>query len=559
MQVYTGTDPYIFISYAHKDSHLILPILEDLQKKRFRIWYDEGIEAGTEWPEYIAEHLMGSTQVVVFLSKNALASQNCTREIHYAISKRKDPLVIFLEDVELTPGMEMQLGCMQAMFYQRHPSRTSFVEALSAAKVLQVCRKPEAPKPVAPKVTVPQSAAPQVVPQAAPKAPAVAPAVPAAAPKAPVAAPKTPVAAPKAPVATPKAPEEAPKAPATDSVLEEEARLLAAANRGRAEDQFALAKFYEHALRIKGHNEKAYACYDKAAQQGHTDAMLILAKALYYGVYVKLDETRAQALELKAAQLGNIQAQLLVASRYHLGFRNYKKDPQEAFHWYQQAAEQGSAEGQYHLSLLYSNRDADEEDEAQAVLWMRRAADQGHPGAQVSIGKDCEWDGKPEEAFSWYKKAADQQDSSGMTELGRCYEQGLSVPVDQKKAFALYQEAAQKKSYSAMAALGRCYEEGIGTAADPNMAFEYYKKTYNAFPYDDDNTLRLGRCYEQGIGTPQKPKLAAMYYADAAQYRNPEACLALSRCYEQGIGVLKNKREALRWREKAAEYQDEEE
>ena len=23
----------------------------------FRIWYDEGIEAGTEWPEYIAEHL----------------------------------------------------------------------------------------------------------------------------------------------------------------------------------------------------------------------------------------------------------------------------------------------------------------------------------------------------------------------------------------------------------------------------------------------------------------------------------------------------------------------
>ena len=57
LRAYEGREPYIFISYAHKDMAKVLPIIEGLAEKGFRIWYDAGIEAGTEWPEYIAEHL----------------------------------------------------------------------------------------------------------------------------------------------------------------------------------------------------------------------------------------------------------------------------------------------------------------------------------------------------------------------------------------------------------------------------------------------------------------------------------------------------------------------
>ena len=44
---YNGNEPYIFISYAHKDSDKVLPIIRELQSRGYRVWYDAGIEAVT--------------------------------------------------------------------------------------------------------------------------------------------------------------------------------------------------------------------------------------------------------------------------------------------------------------------------------------------------------------------------------------------------------------------------------------------------------------------------------------------------------------------------------
>ena len=54
---YKGNQPYIFISYAHKDSDSVLPIIARLQKEGYRVWYDEEIVAGSNWDVYISEHL----------------------------------------------------------------------------------------------------------------------------------------------------------------------------------------------------------------------------------------------------------------------------------------------------------------------------------------------------------------------------------------------------------------------------------------------------------------------------------------------------------------------
>ena len=60
---YEGKEPYIFVSYAHKDSPAVFHIVEQLSARGYRIWYDEGIEPGSEWPEYIANHLLGAEMV----------------------------------------------------------------------------------------------------------------------------------------------------------------------------------------------------------------------------------------------------------------------------------------------------------------------------------------------------------------------------------------------------------------------------------------------------------------------------------------------------------------
>lgn len=48
MPAYKGKEKYIFVSYAHKDSAKVLPIIENMQHAGYRIWYDTGIKAGTE-------------------------------------------------------------------------------------------------------------------------------------------------------------------------------------------------------------------------------------------------------------------------------------------------------------------------------------------------------------------------------------------------------------------------------------------------------------------------------------------------------------------------------
>ncbi|MBR5449013.1 MAG: TIR domain-containing protein, partial [Clostridia bacterium] len=141
MAVYEGNEKYIFVSYAHKDTHIVLPIIEELQKKGFRVWYDGGIEAGTEWPEYIADHLERCAVALLFISDNALASRNCTREINFAISVGCDMLAIYLSDVKLSSGMKMQLGTIQALFRNRFIDDESFTAAIVNAKLLKECRE----------------------------------------------------------------------------------------------------------------------------------------------------------------------------------------------------------------------------------------------------------------------------------------------------------------------------------------------------------------------------------------------------------------------------------
>ena len=35
---YMGEEPYIFVSYSHKDSERVWPIIARLQADRFRVW-----------------------------------------------------------------------------------------------------------------------------------------------------------------------------------------------------------------------------------------------------------------------------------------------------------------------------------------------------------------------------------------------------------------------------------------------------------------------------------------------------------------------------------------
>ena len=138
---YEGKEPYIFVSYAHKDSSVVFRLVEQLNERGYRIWYDEGIEPGSEWPEYIANHLLGAEMVLSVLTPSAVNSVNCRREINFALSKNKPVLTIYMEDIELPVGLELQLSSQQSVLYYTYDSEERFLDKIETCQHLRPCKR----------------------------------------------------------------------------------------------------------------------------------------------------------------------------------------------------------------------------------------------------------------------------------------------------------------------------------------------------------------------------------------------------------------------------------
>lgn len=137
---YEGNEKYIFISYCHKDESEVFPIIEQLNKEGYRIWFDEGIMPGEEWPEVIAEHLEAADVCIAFLSQSSLESHNCKREINFAVLKNKKFISIVLEKIQLSLGMEMQLQSYQMIKYYELVDRTELYRKINDSHSIDECQ-----------------------------------------------------------------------------------------------------------------------------------------------------------------------------------------------------------------------------------------------------------------------------------------------------------------------------------------------------------------------------------------------------------------------------------
>ena len=77
---------------------------------------------------------------------------------------------------------------------------------------------------------------------------------------------------------------------------------------------------------------------------------------------------------------------------YHIpsfeqGLIDVLRDDAEAVKWYSKAAEQGDANAQYNLGLMYNSGEGIPRDDAEAVKWWRKAAEKGLAAAQCILDK----------------------------------------------------------------------------------------------------------------------------------------------------------------------------
>jgi len=74
----------------------------------------------------------------------------------------------------------------------------------------------------------------------------------------------------------------------------------------------------------------------------------------------------------------------------------------------------------------------------------------------------------------WYRKAADQGDAGGQSNLGFMYAEGRGVAKDEAEAVKWYRKAAEQGNAPAQFNLGFMYDKGRGVAKDDAEAYKWY-------------------------------------------------------------------------------------
>ena len=201
------------------------------------------------------------------------------------------------------------------------------------------------------------------------------------------------------------------------------------------------------------------------------------------------------------------------------GLEHYdKKNYTEAVKWYRKAAEQGHAGAQNNLGVCYENGYGVTKDYYEAVKWYRKAAEQGLADAQCNLGLCYEFakgvTKSITEAVKWYRKAAEQGYANAQCNLGDCYYLGKGVTKNFAEAVKWYRKAAEQGYVLAQYNLGVCYANGEGVTKDYAEAVKWYRKAAEqGYAYAQCN---LGYCYDNGNGVTKSITEAVKWYRKAA-------------------------------------------
>ena len=128
-------EPYIFIFYDGRDREAALRVIRRLEEGGYRTVVGE---AGTgQDGEKLASELLGSYCVLNLITHSYADSLECRQLVTYAQQKKKDMIDLYIEDVELPSGLEMQLRGGDSL--RLSDGEGAFYDRLFALSIIETC------------------------------------------------------------------------------------------------------------------------------------------------------------------------------------------------------------------------------------------------------------------------------------------------------------------------------------------------------------------------------------------------------------------------------------
>lgn len=320
-------------------------------------------------------------------------------------------------------------------------------------------------------------------------------------------------------------------------------------------------------------------------EEGNPDATSMLAHMFRRGLGLPQNYTRAYELDRIAARAGVVRSQNALGHALLAGF-GAEQDIESALYWFEQAAlsgdpdfqfdyaatlaglpqpdfeaaarwyslaaEQGNAEAQANLGVLYLQGDGVEANEAEAARLFRAAAESGNAQAQNNLGllrvRGIGVEQDYEAAAHWFGLAVDQGLAEAMRNLSILHESGFGMPVDEEAARALLGRARAVEVGNVASLI-----EQLGVPFDDRLVMPDW-----SLPMDPaenaaaeaGETVALYRTafrYLDGLGVRQDTRLGLARLQQAARQGSGAAALNLCVLYARGSRVPQSYRTALVW------------
>lgn len=254
------------------------------------------------------------------------------------------------------------------------------------------------------------------------------------------------------------------------------ASLLATANQDNAAAMVSVGELYAFGRGVPADADQARHWYERAAALGNARAEYRLGEQM-------LDESSEESRERTlsgalpwmrlAANRGFPPAQYWMCLAAPAGAERPKATAYEDRQWCEKAAAQGHIPAAYKLAEMYTNGLGGEQNQAQALRWLRNAAEGGIGAALIDIEALV---GEKDAALIYadYVGRAKAGEAKAQQLLGMMYNTGIGVPEDVGEGFSWSLRAAVQKDPGGAADAGLAYSTGQGVGQDHMQAYVWF-------------------------------------------------------------------------------------
>lgn len=198
-------------------------------------------------------------------------------------------------------------------------------------------------------------------------------------------------------------------------------------------------------------------------------------------------------------------------------------------------ANAGDVKSQVQIGLAYLTGDGVHKDDAEAVKWLRKAADQDNPIAERYLaemyfkGRGVTTDNA--EAAKWLRMAAEQGDAQSQHNLAVLYTQGLGVPRNAKEAANWMRKSAEQGLSAGQVGMGALYENGEGVPPDPVEAVKWYRMAVAQNDASAMNNLALLLATSKNTHVRDPQEAVSLASKAVAAANNPDYLDTLATAY----------------------------